>query len=168
MTDTLVSEAPRTDTVQDAPPGSFSVTVIVRRFDPDVDDEPRWQDFDVMMLPTDRILDALHKIKTDGPKRQLVGVEIEGANLGSFNDGAMIDVFEVHDPHGLRIGEVTSAAHSPRVEGNIGYAMVPIAYQEPGTELVVRTQHGPQQAVVSEKPFLDPTKDIPKRLARSA
>jgi succinate dehydrogenase / fumarate reductase iron-sulfur subunit len=63
MTDTLVSEAPRTDTVQDAPPGSFSVTVIVRRFDPDVDDEPRWQDFDVMMLPTDRILDALHKIK---------------------------------------------------------------------------------------------------------
>ncbi|MCC8908532.1 MULTISPECIES: succinate dehydrogenase iron-sulfur subunit [unclassified Curtobacterium] len=65
MTDTLVSDAPRTDTVQDAPPGSFPVTLIIRRFDPDVDDEPRWQDFDVMMLPTDRILDALHKIKWD-------------------------------------------------------------------------------------------------------
>ncbi len=63
MTDTLVSDAPRTQTVQDAPPGSFPVTIIVRRFDPDVDDEPRWQDFDVMMLPTDRILDALHQIK---------------------------------------------------------------------------------------------------------
>ncbi|MGN6409433.1 MAG: succinate dehydrogenase iron-sulfur subunit, partial [Curtobacterium sp.] len=65
MTDTLVSDAPRTDTVQDAPPGSFPVTLIIRRFDPDVDDEPRWQDFDVMMLATDRILDALHKIKWD-------------------------------------------------------------------------------------------------------
>jgi len=62
MTDTLVSDAPRTDAAT-APPGSFPVTVIVRRFDPDVDDEPRWQDFDVMMLPTDRILDALHQIK---------------------------------------------------------------------------------------------------------
>jgi len=41
----------------------FTVTFIIRRFDPDTDTEPRWQDFDVMMLPTDRILDALHKIK---------------------------------------------------------------------------------------------------------
>jgi glycine cleavage system aminomethyltransferase T len=112
--------------------------------------------------------DALRRIKQEGVGRKLVGVRIDGPSVGSFNDGAMIDVFPVHDPHGLRIGDVTSAAHSPRIEGNIGYAMVPIAYQEPGTELVVHTQHGPQQAVVSEKPFLDPTKDIPKRLARSA
>jgi succinate dehydrogenase / fumarate reductase iron-sulfur subunit len=44
---------------------SFTVTLIIRRFDPDVDDEPRWQDFDVEMFATDRILDALHKIKWD-------------------------------------------------------------------------------------------------------
>jgi succinate dehydrogenase / fumarate reductase iron-sulfur subunit len=42
---------------------SFTVTLIIRRFDPDVDAEPRWEDFDVEMFPTDRILDALHKIK---------------------------------------------------------------------------------------------------------
>lgn len=42
---------------------SFTVTLIIRRFDPDQDDEPRWQDFDVEMYATDRILDALHKIK---------------------------------------------------------------------------------------------------------
>ena len=42
---------------------SFTVTLIIRRFDPDVDTEARWQDFDVEMFPTDRILDALHKIK---------------------------------------------------------------------------------------------------------
>jgi succinate dehydrogenase / fumarate reductase, iron-sulfur subunit len=47
----------------EAPIQSFTVTLIIRRFDPDVDTEPRWQDFDVDVLPTDRVLDALHKIK---------------------------------------------------------------------------------------------------------
>jgi succinate dehydrogenase / fumarate reductase iron-sulfur subunit len=42
---------------------SFTVTVIIRRFDPEVDAEPRWQDFDVEMFATDRVLDALHKVK---------------------------------------------------------------------------------------------------------
>src|SRR5690606_31869982 len=42
---------------------SFTVTLIIRRFDPEVDTEPRWQDFDVEMFGTDRVLDALHKIK---------------------------------------------------------------------------------------------------------
>ena len=43
--------------------GFTTITLIVRRFDPEHDTEPRWQDFDVDTLPTDRILDALHKIK---------------------------------------------------------------------------------------------------------
>src|ERR1700747_495650 len=34
---------------------------------------------------------ALHKIKEEGPKRKLAGVEIAGDSLGSYNDGAMID-----------------------------------------------------------------------------
>jgi succinate dehydrogenase / fumarate reductase iron-sulfur subunit len=42
---------------------SFTVTLMVRRFDPENDDEPKWQDFDVTMFGTDRVLDALHKIK---------------------------------------------------------------------------------------------------------
>ncbi|KEI44548.1 glycine cleavage T C-terminal barrel domain-containing protein [Saccharopolyspora rectivirgula] len=110
---------------------------------------------------------ALQRIKQQGISRKLVGVEIDGPSVGSFNDGSMIDVFDVHDPHGLRIGEVTSACYSPRLGRNIGYAMVPIAYQELGTQLVVDTQHGPQDAVVVEKPFLDPTKDIPKRVEQA-
>ena len=51
------------DELEEAPPGSFVVTLIIRRYIPEVDDEPRWEDFDVRVLPTDRILDALHKIK---------------------------------------------------------------------------------------------------------
>ena len=42
---------------------SFTVTLIIRRYNPEEDAEPHWQDFDVEMYPTDRILDALHKIK---------------------------------------------------------------------------------------------------------
>ena len=42
---------------------TFTATLIIRRFDPEVDEEPRWQDFDVELRATDRVLDALHKIK---------------------------------------------------------------------------------------------------------
>ena len=42
---------------------SFTVTFIVRRFNPEIDQEPYWQDFDVEMYSTDRVLDGLHKIK---------------------------------------------------------------------------------------------------------
>jgi succinate dehydrogenase / fumarate reductase iron-sulfur subunit len=44
-------------------PQSFTVTVSVRRFNPDVDQETYLQDFEVEMYATDRVLDALHKIK---------------------------------------------------------------------------------------------------------
>ena len=42
---------------------SFKVTMMVRRYNPEVDAEPKWQDFDLTMFGTDRVLDALHKIK---------------------------------------------------------------------------------------------------------
>ncbi|MBZ4487042.1 succinate dehydrogenase iron-sulfur subunit [Microbacterium sp. cx-55] len=42
---------------------AFLVTFIVRRFNPELDDEPRWVDYDVEVFSTDRVLDALHKIK---------------------------------------------------------------------------------------------------------
>ncbi|MGB3414457.1 MAG: succinate dehydrogenase iron-sulfur subunit [Microbacteriaceae bacterium] len=41
----------------------YTATIIVRRFDPDKDAEPYWQDFDLQVYATDRVLDALHKIK---------------------------------------------------------------------------------------------------------
>lgn len=42
---------------------TFTVTLSIRRFNPEVDDEPHWQNFDVEMYPSERLLDALHKIK---------------------------------------------------------------------------------------------------------
>jgi len=42
---------------------SYKVTLFVRRFNPEDGLESRWQDFDVEVFGTDRVLDALHKIK---------------------------------------------------------------------------------------------------------
>src|SRR5699024_10358759 len=105
---------------------------------------------------------ALQRIKAEGPTRKLAGVEIGGANLGSFNDGSMIDVFAVHHG-GERVGQVTSACYSPRLEKNIGYAMVPVELSELGTELVVDTGEAKVDAVVVAKPFIDPKKNQPKQ-----
>jgi len=105
---------------------------------------------------------ALHKIKEQGPTRKLAGVEISGDSLGSYNDGSMIDNFPVnHD--GQRVGQVTSACHSPRLEKNIGYAMVPIELSELGTELEVDVYGDMRDAVVVQMPFIDPKKEIPKQ-----
>jgi glycine cleavage system aminomethyltransferase T len=106
--------------------------------------------------------EALARIKREGPKRKLVGVEIGGERLGAYNDGSMIDFFPVNKDGG-RVGEVTSACFSPRLEKNIGFAMVPTELAELGTELEVERPDGTTSAVVVEKPFIDPQKATPKQ-----
>jgi aminomethyltransferase len=105
---------------------------------------------------------ALKRIKSEGPKRRLVGVEIDGPSLGSFVDNEMIDTFPVLE-RDRRIGSVTSACHSPRLEKNIGYAMLPIEHADMGKRFEVETPHGRQWAVTVPKPFIDPKKAIPKQ-----
>jgi succinate dehydrogenase / fumarate reductase iron-sulfur subunit len=39
------------------------ISVKIRRYNPEVDAEPHWETYAVLAQPTDRILDALHKIK---------------------------------------------------------------------------------------------------------
>jgi glycine cleavage system aminomethyltransferase T len=106
--------------------------------------------------------EALARIKGEGPKRKLVGVEIGGQRLGAYNDSSMIDFFPV-EKDGSQIGRVTSACFSPRLEKNIGFAMVPIELAELGTALEVERPEGRTSAVVVEKPFIDPKKETPKQ-----
>lgn len=106
--------------------------------------------------------EALRQIKEAGPHRKLAGVEIGGAPLGSYNDGSMIDVMPVfHDGH--EVGYVTSACHSPRMERNIGYAMLPTELTALDTPLEIDTGGQRESAVVVPKPFIDPKKDQPKQ-----
>jgi aminomethyltransferase len=89
-------------------------------------------------------------------------VEIGGSNAGSYNDNSMIDVFPVLKD-GTRIGQVTSACWSPKLEKNIGFAMVPTEHSELGTEFEVERPGETVSAVVVPKPFVDPGKETPKQ-----
>ncbi|OLD89567.1 glycine cleavage system protein T, partial [Euryarchaeota archaeon 13_1_20CM_4_64_14] len=99
---------------------------------------------------------ALQRIKDEGPKWKLVGVEIDGKPI-AFNMTKWAVL-----AGGRPVGRVTSAIYSPRLKGNIGYAMLPIVHADLGTELTVEHPDGRRHATVVKKPFLDPGKEIPK------
>jgi aminomethyltransferase len=100
--------------------------------------------------------EALRRVRAEGVKRRLVGVEIEGAPI-EFNMTRWPVRIESEN-----IGQVTSAIYSPRLQKNIGYAMVPVAHAALGTEFEVETPGGAARAVVVPMPFVDPGKTIPK------
>jgi aminomethyltransferase len=100
---------------------------------------------------------ALKRIADEGVSRKVVGVEIGGDPIiGYIEDYLQV----VRDDS--QIGQVSSAFYSPRLEKNIGYALVPIEYADLGTELTVRKATGEVTATVVEKPFIDPKKETPK------
>jgi aminomethyltransferase len=105
--------------------------------------------------------EALRRIKAEGVKQKLVGVDIEGEPLGTYIDSEMIDFFPT-SAGGRVVGRVTSACYSPRLEKNIGFAMLPIEHTELGTSLEVETPTGKVAATVVAIPHWDPTKEIPK------
>jgi aminomethyltransferase len=99
--------------------------------------------------------DALREIRDRGVSRKLVGVEIGGSKLGAYNDGSMPDFFAVVSG-GQQIGKVTSACFSPRLDKNIGFAMVPIEHSEIGTELEVQRPDETVSAQVADRVFFRP------------
>ena len=100
---------------------------------------------------------ALKRIKAEGIKQKLAGIEIEGPRL------EMNAVPWPVAAGGETVGRVTSAVYSPRLEKNIGYAMLPLAKAVLGTVLQVRVPGvGARRATVVPKPFIDPKKEIPK------
>ncbi len=105
---------------------------------------------------------ALKRIRDEGVSQKLVGVDIGGEPVGSYIDNEMIDVFPI-SVDGRTVGRVTSACFSPRLEKNIGFAMLPIEFAKLGTSLTVETPiSGAVEANVVEMPHWDPKKEIPK------
>ena len=101
---------------------------------------------------------ALRKIKREGVKRKLVGVEVPGD-----------EVVRPWLPHpwpvrkdGKEVGTLTALAMSPRLQKNIGYAWLPIPLTKLGTEIEIETPAGSRKAIVVKKPFIDPKKETPK------
>lgn len=101
--------------------------------------------------------EALKRIKAEGVKRKLVGVEIGGERI-EFN----MTKWPIHSG-GQQVGFITSAIYSPRLQKNIGYANVPVELSKLGTKLEVMVEGTDERpATVVRKPFVDPEKDIPK------
>src|SRR5262245_9149309 len=106
---------------------------------------------------------ALERIKKEGARRQLVGVHIDGPRLDLNMTRWPVRVGR------SEVGFVTSAVYSPRLERNLGYAMVPARHASLGTKLTVVVPEGEapgsageRSATVVKKPFVDPEKAIPK------
>jgi glycine cleavage system aminomethyltransferase T len=100
--------------------------------------------------------DALREIGERGVTRRIVGVEIDGERFPTLNNTKW------QASHaGSRVGKVTSACHSPRLEKNIGYVWLPEELARDGTRLEVDTEWGTRDATVVPMPFIDPQKTIP-------
>ena len=55
--------------------------------------------------------------------------------------------------NGISIGKVTTAAYSPRLKKNIGFAMLPIEKSAVGTKLTIVQRGLDTEAIVVKQPF---------------
>jgi len=107
--------------------------------------------------------EALARIHAEGVSRKLVGIVMGGHDIRWYNS----DFWLVYRPgeHGEPVGYVTSAFYSPKLDRNIGLAMVPVELSEPGTPLEVDLPSAAAgeytEAEVHPTPFVDPNKEIP-------
>jgi aminomethyltransferase len=100
--------------------------------------------------------DALNRIATDGPRRRLVGVALDGERFPFLNFTKWPVLVD-----GAQVGKITSAVYSPRLEQNIGYAWVPVELATVGTQVRVESEWGSRTGEVAALPFWDPEKAIP-------
>jgi glycine cleavage system aminomethyltransferase T len=93
-------------------------------------------------------IDALRRIAAEGPKRHQLGLVLEGdrpAPLGY--------AWESIASAGARVGSMTACVWSPRMQANIGYALISVECAAGGTVEILRPD-GPVSARLVELPFL--------------
>ncbi|MBT7614863.1 MAG: glycine cleavage system protein T, partial [Rhodospirillaceae bacterium] len=91
---------------------------------------------------------ALRRICEEGVTRRHVGLELHSAPLASPNDQ--------HWPlmvAGEKVGHISSAVYSPRLERNIALGMIAIGHAELGSKAEAVTSAGTVPVTVVEKPF---------------
>ena len=98
---------------------------------------------------------ALTLIKERGVSQQLVGLEIDGAPFVGSND-----FFWPVLKEGVKVGTVTSAIYSPRLQKNIALAMIKIDHTASGKVLQVDKLSETRTCTVVPIPFYDPKKSL--------
>jgi aminomethyltransferase len=99
---------------------------------------------------------ALRAIKERGVRQAINGLELDGEPFPELNNVTW-PIVEA----GERIGAVTSAIYSSRLERNIGFGWLPAERSTLGERVSVETEWGPRAGTVVEMPFVDPGKQIP-------
>jgi aminomethyltransferase len=100
---------------------------------------------------------ALRRIAKEGPKRRLVGVELDGEPLAQAN----AEFWPVRDAQRV-VGHVTRCVHSPRLERNVGFANVSAELAGTGSELGIDAPGGRRAARVVPTPFVESKRTIPR------
>ena len=98
--------------------------------------------------------DALRKIKERGLTEKLVGIELEGDPIMKAPEN-----FWTVKRNNLKVGRVSRAFFSPRLEKNIALAIVDIDNAEEGTPVVVETPNGDLNSMVVSLPWFNADKD---------
>ena len=93
--------------------------------------------------------EALTQIKKEGVKQKLIGIEFGIERMKGWNE----DNWPVME-NGKQIGRVTTAAYSPSLKKNIGYAMLPIEKTEIGTIITILARGDETEATVIKEPFI--------------
>ena len=105
--------------------------------------------------------EALRRVAAEGVTRKIAGIVIDGEPLETHNENRWPVTRD-----GRPAGELTAFVYSPRLEQNIGYAMLSIEHTELGTSLEVETPFGTRGAVVTDLPFVDKDKQVPRQKLR--
>jgi aminomethyltransferase len=93
--------------------------------------------------------ESLTQIKKEGLKKKLVGIEFGTERMKGWNE----DYWPVIE-NDKQIGQVTTAAYSPSLKKNIGYAMLPIERTEIGTKITILARGDETGATVIKEPFV--------------
>jgi aminomethyltransferase len=101
--------------------------------------------------------EALIKIKNDGIKRKQVGLYLDNKRMNGPNTRFWNLLY-----NNKIVGKITSAVYSPRLEKNIALAIVDIDYSNLNQKLIVDDGNSEFNAVVVNKPFYDPNKNLTK------
>ena len=67
-----------------------------------------------------------------------------------------------------QVGAISSAVYSPRVERNIGFALLDAEHSGDSGELRVETAEGVRNITIASLPFVDPGKKIPRASLRKS
>ncbi|TDJ74145.1 MAG: glycine cleavage system protein T [Proteobacteria bacterium] len=104
---------------------------------------------------------ALQRIADTGVSRKITGAFMGG------------EVFEKNNEHrwrvtkdGVKVGEVTSAVYSPRLKRNIGFVLADIDVIRNRNGLEVDTPEGIRDLEITDIPFIDANKTIPRQTLR--